>query len=444
MFGNRGTSAKFFWRLPNGVMSNRDNALVVKKKSTSTFLLIIKKRWVVGNFFSADVPAVGAVVAVDWECFTGMFYTTGCVIHCGIPLENPAVFNNLIGVVEDKGKGTAKRLYRWFPQHSHRYIECGRSRNAVGKLKATVTFVGEPDGYRWTLCTVDEYHKTGSEEAPDQPLPYRGVVGAIKKGYTNAVNFITSRHFPKDVRFFTGTNVNPELLDALLGCEVYFDACKDQRIEQSSCVVGPVIPITTYNLNTSRDGNFFKLDVIVEHIGCTDEHGNNIVWSDRLEFVVDSDGRFGDLAYGLYRVNAVRHYKQYEFTKWRVMKVRQLIKPFEEGGIRAGRSVRESPSSTKQCVKQREADGDGVRNHTAANGPTKKFDISPKTCDNLQDSVAVNVSEGKACSVGKPLASSTHYREEVLTREKENSEDAGLWAKHIALQLGLFLPSSLK
>ncbi|KAK6017061.1 hypothetical protein OSTOST_17451 [Ostertagia ostertagi] len=137
-------------------MSNRDNALVVKKKSTSTFLLIIKKRWVVGNFFSADVPAVGAVVAVDWKCcpserdtidifswqfhkepmggfsvndsdgvtkFTGMFYTTGCVIHCGIPLENPAVFNNLIGVVEDKAKVLQKGY--------------------IGKLKATVTFVGE-------------------------------------------------------------------------------------------------------------------------------------------------------------------------------------------------------------------------------------------------------------------------------------------------------------
>ncbi|KAK5969438.1 hypothetical protein GCK32_020995, partial [Trichostrongylus colubriformis] len=46
---------------------HQDNALVVKKKSTSTLLLIIKKRWVLGNFFSVDLPDVGALVTVYWR-----------------------------------------------------------------------------------------------------------------------------------------------------------------------------------------------------------------------------------------------------------------------------------------------------------------------------------------------------------------------------------------
>ncbi|VDP31082.1 unnamed protein product [Heligmosomoides polygyrus] len=36
--------------------------------------------------------------------FTGMFYTTGCVRYCEVPLENPAIFNNYIGIVIDKAK----------------------------------------------------------------------------------------------------------------------------------------------------------------------------------------------------------------------------------------------------------------------------------------------------------------------------------------------------
>ncbi|KAK6049992.1 hypothetical protein COOONC_12503 [Cooperia oncophora] len=66
-----------------------------------------------------------------------MFYTTGCVIHGRVALENPAIFHNLIGVVHDDAKVLQE--------------------NYIGKLKATVTFDEAPDSCRWTLCSVDKY-----------------------------------------------------------------------------------------------------------------------------------------------------------------------------------------------------------------------------------------------------------------------------------------------
>ncbi|KAK5986083.1 hypothetical protein GCK32_021784, partial [Trichostrongylus colubriformis] len=73
-----------------------------------------------------------------------MFYTTGCVIQGGVPLVNPAIFNNLIGLVDDKMK-LLKEDY-------------------IGKLKATVTFSDDSDGFRWSLCSVDEYFKKRNGE----------------------------------------------------------------------------------------------------------------------------------------------------------------------------------------------------------------------------------------------------------------------------------------
>lgn len=158
----------------------RSVALVVEKFAASDvrLLLIVDKKWHIGIFSQCVLPGVGSVIDIEWRYspatneitvlswkkytgyepmdrftvnntgsateFTGFFYTTGCVRYNGFPLENPAIFNNYIGIVFDKSKVL--------------------NENYIGKLKATVTFA-EVDGiYCWTLCRVDRYFKKETAE----------------------------------------------------------------------------------------------------------------------------------------------------------------------------------------------------------------------------------------------------------------------------------------
>ncbi|XGW34943.1 hypothetical protein V3C99_018750 [Haemonchus contortus] len=318
----------------------RDSALVVKKETVSVLLLIIKKKWVMGNFRCSVIPSIGALIMIDWRStgsrdtidicrwncyseemggfvvsesteagakFTGMFYTMGKIMYGGEALETPSIFNNVIGVVQD----TANVL----------------DRNYIGKLEATVSFDEHYDGFHWTLISVDEYLKKGVSEIPDQKRPFKGVVSAINRGRSRAVNYITSRYFPHDVRFYTWKNVDPKLPYSLLGREVNFAAYKDPRSQKWSCVVGTIEPNETNNFSISREGDLFEIELAVEYIGCTDEHGCILVWSDQLEFVVDNKRLFEDREYGIYRVHAAPHYLQLQFARWSVKYVGELIKP---------------------------------------------------------------------------------------------------------------------
>ncbi|XGW06616.1 hypothetical protein V3C99_016721 [Haemonchus contortus] len=415
----------------------QNNALVVRKKSQSTLLLIIKKKWVLGNFFSVDLPAVGEVITVNWRnarardtieisgwnsCnepmggfvvsesaeekikFTGMFYTTGCIILNGTPLENPAVFNNLIGVVNDKDK-VLKEDY-------------------IGKLRATVTLDEKNGGYQWMLCEINEYFKKASNKVPDQNLPYKGVVGAVKQGANKLTNYITSRFFPRDVPFYTGTNVSPELIDGLLGREVSFVASKSTGPDGYSRAIGSIQPISANRLPITIYGSFFKIDVDVEYIGCTDEHGNTIVWSDQLEFMVDIHALFKNRAFGLYHIEAIRHHKKFEFSRWKVTKVCRCIEALD--GSDAARSSRSSPCSSRHISKRWEDKNNRIRNHSVGNGwlmiisivkpgSAKRTNTPPKIRSNHGSGVA-DVSEAEERSAH---ASPTCYRKEEPTPEKD-------------------------
>ncbi|KAK5977889.1 hypothetical protein GCK32_011428, partial [Trichostrongylus colubriformis] len=405
---------------------HRDNALVVKKKSASTFLLFIQKKRMLGTFFSVDVPDIGAVITVVWRNaeardtidisgwnihadpmggfivyesdhivkFTGMFYTTGCVIKSDVPLVNPAIFNNLIGLVDDKMK-LLKEDY-------------------IGKLKATVTFSDDSDGFRWTLCSVDEYFKKRNDEIPDRKLPYKGVVGAIRQGKPNVVHYITSRYFPQDVRFYTNTNVSPELVDDLLGREVYFAATKDSKGERKSHVVGKVCPITKSDLHATKYGGFFKVDVVVEYIGCSDEHGNTIVWSDQLEFLVDSHRLFEGLAHGLYHIQAIRHYKELEFARWKVKKVGERFKTLDGEDVCVAHSTRTSQPSSRQPKNQKKRITNRIRDHSTVNGSNERSDATSQTRENFCDSGIADLLERTGISSSRvPLPPSCHQRDRL-------------------------------
>ncbi|VDO30517.1 unnamed protein product [Haemonchus placei] len=330
----------------------RDSALVVKKKTPSVLLLIIKKKWVLGNLRCNDIPPIGEVIMIDWRntggpdtidiCswnsysdtmggfvvsesaetgtkFTGMFYTMGRIIYSGVALENPAVFNNVIGVVQD----TANVL----------------NKDYIGKLRATVSFDEHCDGCHWAIISVDEYLKKGDSEPNVIPIEIE---------------------WKRDI---DQRERDPKLLYSLLGREVSFAASKDPRNREWSCVTGTVEPTKADNFNISREGDFFKIEIAVEYIGCTDEHGCILVWSDLVEFVVDKNRLFKDREYGIYHVYAARHYHKLQFAKWNVKYVGRLIKPigghisrFEDKGCSeshaaaSGKYSKEVKSSAKENV----------------------------------------------------------------------------------------------
>ncbi|EYC41296.1 hypothetical protein Y032_0574g182 [Ancylostoma ceylanicum] len=199
-----------------------DKAFVIKRMapSTASYLLVVKKELLVGNFASSPLaPQIGAIIVIDYRrhsendknkidvCswnpydgynamvfrlagkatdkelkFCGSFYTCGHIRYKGEPLSHPAIFNDFIGVVEDK----------------HDILD----KNYIGKLWATVMYCETSDS-TWELCCIDKYlGKTNKI-----PLPYSGIVGAVNQGPDKNMNYITSRDFPHDVRFFSGTNV---------------------------------------------------------------------------------------------------------------------------------------------------------------------------------------------------------------------------------------------
>ncbi|VDO66107.1 unnamed protein product [Heligmosomoides polygyrus] len=200
--------------------TRRSIALVVKRNGgdRSRLLVIVDKKWTVGIFQSLALPAVGSVIIIEWRqhceantiCvekwekyigyeamggfdvnnteneFTGMFYTTGCVRYNGVPLENPAIFNNYIGIVNDRSK-ILDEFY-------------------VGKLRATVTFVKEGDDYCWMLLKVVDYLKKEANKDSNDPRKYKGIVGAVNQGPREDGHYITSRFFPHDVRWFSRPN----------------------------------------------------------------------------------------------------------------------------------------------------------------------------------------------------------------------------------------------
>lgn len=299
-------------------------ALVVKKTSSrdACFLLIVNKKWTVGDFSSVVLPRVGSVITMEsrqcpagntvlvsaWEIytgyepmgpfvgndtgsvaeFTGMFYTTGCVRYCEVPLENPAIFNNYIGIVIDK----AKLL----------------DENYIGKLKATVTFTKVDNAYCWILCRVDEYFKKHVNEDTNDRGQRRGIVGAVNRGARQISHYITSRNFPYDVRWFSGPSVNAVDVTALLGREVMFSARRSFATNTNAYYVEGDVTPTESDLRTVVREPYFSIDIIVEFVGCTDEQQRTVVWSDRWEVVLDKYNLFKDVDYGLYRIEAIRHF----------------------------------------------------------------------------------------------------------------------------------------
>ncbi|VDO30570.1 unnamed protein product [Haemonchus placei] len=279
----------------------RDSALVVKKETVSVLLLIIKKKWVMGSFRCSVIPSIGELIMIDWrstesrdtidicrwncyseemggfvvsesteagakcaiayswirlaafvqrmrpdangatstasaaipftmaafivrrracrragvpaeavleggvrQTFTGMFYTMGRIIYGVVALENPSIFNNVIGVVQD----TANVLDRNYidvsiimkSRHNRHQDSLTADKILFRQIETTVSFDEDYDGCHWTLISVDEYLKKGVSE----------------------------------------------------------------------------------------------IELAVEYIGCTDEHGCILVWSDQLEFVVDNERLFED------------------------------------------------------------------------------------------------------------------------------------------------------
>lgn len=327
-------------------MSGRSVALVVEKNSDACFLLIIDKKYTVGDFSSLTLPRVGSVISMEssksasdntvkvsaWDNytgyqpmgkfvgndtgsaieFTGMFYTTGCVTYCNVPLENPALFNNYVGIVIDKEKLL--------------------NENYIGKLNATVTLTKISDAYCWILRRVNAYFKMCANENLDDPEKRRGIVVAVNQGIEERSHYIMSRYFPFDVRFFSEPSADPLVLSALVGREVVFSA----RKIKAYYVDGEVTLAKRSDLRTVfRGGPHFSIEIIVEFIGCTDEQQRTIVWSNRLEVVLDKYNIFKDKDYGLYRIEAIRHRAANDFERWKVRKIIDVVKKYEDKQFRS-------------------------------------------------------------------------------------------------------------
>ncbi|KHJ76953.1 hypothetical protein OESDEN_23427 [Oesophagostomum dentatum] len=84
----------------------------------------------------------------------------------------------------------------------------------------------------------------------------------------------------------------------------------------------------------------FKLKLEVEYIGCTDENGLTIVWSDKWEFIAASYSVFKNLEFGIYRVEIVRQYVPNQFPRWKLKKIFDIVESY---GSNSGKKAVERP-----------------------------------------------------------------------------------------------------
>ncbi|KHJ82923.1 hypothetical protein OESDEN_17382 [Oesophagostomum dentatum] len=212
-----------------------------------------------------------------------------------------------------------------------------------GKLLATVTYIENGCEQKWELCYVDKYLKKEKREDDEAGHPpYHGIIGALSEIPKKAC-YITSRDFPHDVRFFRGTNTVSMDIYSWLGREVFFHARKGVNTPfMSFYVIGSIEPepkssaVTIY----STFDKFFSLKLEVEYIGCTDENGLIIVWSDKWEFIADSYSVFKNLEFGIYRVEIVRQYVPNQFPRWKLKKIFDIVESY---GSNSGKRPVERP-----------------------------------------------------------------------------------------------------
>ncbi|RCN32783.1 hypothetical protein ANCCAN_21404 [Ancylostoma caninum] len=232
----------------------------------------------------------------------------------------------------------------------------------------------------WELCRVERYMR----EVSELPLlPYRGIVGAVNQGPDKNVNYITSRDFPHDVRFFSGKTEDGVSTSSLLGHEVIFHGYKEGPLKKFYVlgnveVIGNDVP-KIYE-------SFFSVDLMVEHIGCTDDQGVSLVWSDRWEFITDSFGLFKNREHGVYKVEAIRHYKPNEFPRWKVKKILNIVDSYvvEQKRASTPHSTKPPCHSMKQpsegTISKRSSPCHSVKQHSG--GGTSKRGL----CDEEDDS----------------------------------------------------------
>ncbi|CAJ0588708.1 unnamed protein product [Cylicocyclus nassatus] len=336
-------------------IANRKKAFVIKRITTSlhTFLLIVDKNFVLGVFAAKDpTPTIGAMIVINYKpnskdksministwvpydgyvtmtlyltskafeedlnIFCGSFYTCGCVRYKGIPLAHPAVFNDIIGVVRDDGGILVK--------------------NYIGKLRATVKLCKTSSHFEWKLCGVDKYLQPVDDNLHQRSC---GIVGAVQQ---RGMNYITSRDFPHDVRF-KNANFDGDV-GTLLGTDVCF--LTRETTPYTYYVTGKIESSKGTMVPTKHNG-YFSLTLEVEYIGCTDDHGTRIVWSDKKEFIKDQFDLFRDREYGIYIIECIRHFKSEDFPRWKVRRilnsVRCIGKDSEQGNA-------EHPNATQEC-----------------------------------------------------------------------------------------------
>ncbi|VDL85348.1 unnamed protein product [Nippostrongylus brasiliensis] len=348
-------------------------ALVVKSRPIpDRSLLIIDKKDVLGLFTTSPLPRVGALITIEWTRspskeatvvvskwesydkydpfwklnaknsggvtkFTGCFYTTGCVCHRGVPLENPAIFNDFIGIVRDE-----RRVLQ---------------RNYIGKITATVIFVEDASGSYWNLDSVDEgclLINAGNSKK------YRGILHAVGRGQTQTSHFITSRSFPSDILLRTRRDENIHDVETLYGREVAFEVGVDKCSGVSYVIGRPVraesslqtiftekFVSTTADLDddvqslsvnyrstaaenhsTKLPRKYFSIRTSVEFRGARND-GSLLVWSSELEIIVDTFNLFNDRDHGVYLIDAVRYFEKEKFPRWKVFRIHDLVGKFE-------------------------------------------------------------------------------------------------------------------
>ncbi|WKY08996.1 hypothetical protein Q1695_001841 [Nippostrongylus brasiliensis] len=362
-------------RLAQAVMASNAPciAFVVKSRPIpDRSLLIIDKKDVLGLFTTSSLPRVGALITIEWTRspskeatvvvskwesydkydpfwklnaknsggvtkFTGCFYTTGCVCHRGVPLENPAIFNDYIGIVRDE-----RRVLQ---------------RNYIGKVTATVIFVEDASGSYWNLDSVDEgclLINAGNSKK------YRGILHAVGRGQTQTSHFITSRSFPSDILLRTRRDENIHDVETLYGREVAFEVGVDKCSGVSYVIGRPVraesslqtiftekFISTTADLDddvqslsvnyrstaaenhsTKLPRKYFSIRTSVEFRGARND-GSLLVWSSELEIIVDTFNLFNDRDHGVYLIDAVRYFEKEKFPRWKVFRIHDLVGKFE-------------------------------------------------------------------------------------------------------------------
>ncbi|CAB3406185.1 unnamed protein product [Caenorhabditis bovis] len=286
--------------------------------------------------------------------------TNGCFTYENIEYSTPAVYNNILGIINDRSSNPM------LPKRE------------IGRLTCLVSAEEHNGTWQFYIDSVKSFEMVLSStmSAQVESDEHFGLVTREETDEKRDLRLVSSRDFPRDVRIFKSGLHCCEA--AVAGSRSYslsgrfrhdHDACVDTGVgyvrllgksvamkvvrcrgmgigfgpsEEPSTsaatssdegvgyhVDGRHVRVDVTQLEVHVHGGFVEVETICEYSGYTDHNDYPLLWSHDVEFVVDFSKIFKEKPFGLYIVNAVRFHRQNVFAKWRLARRAPIVKSLQ-------------------------------------------------------------------------------------------------------------------